>query len=233
MPEARIGKAIHSAMEHVLLGKSLFDAGQRARKGLTNSSEEQRFDALRPGVEIFIERVDDFRRRRQVDRQLVEFRLAMREDGTSTSFYANDAYFRGILDAAFLFDSNQVAVIDHKTGQRSFRSTITEQLEGYAVLAAAYFRTLQHLWLGIYWVSDAQLEWSDPVHIQTVREQLLPRVLDNIEAAALAVDDGPRPNPGVWCERCGYRTVCPAGQRVRFESVEVNPDEPNPGEDND
>lgn len=220
MPEARIGKAVHAAMEQVLHGTPLFDAGEGARQSLTNEREERRFDALRPGIEIFIEHVDSFRQRRQVDRQLVEFRLSMREDGTSTTFYASDAFYRGIVDLGFLFDVDQLAIIDHKTGQRSFRHSIVEQLEGYAVLAGAYFRHIEHLWIGIYWVSDAHLEWSEPVQMSEVREQFRPRVLDNIEAAALAVDDGPRPNPGVWCERCGYRTVCPAGQKVRFEPVE-------------
>ena len=225
MPEARIGKAIHAAMEQVLHGTSLFDAGDGARQSLTSVREEQRFDALRSGIEIFIQHVDTFRRERRVDRQLVEFRLGMREDGTATTFYAGDAYFRGILDAGFLFDVDQLAVIDHKTGQRVFRHSVVEQLEGYAVLAAAYFRHIEHLWLGIYWVSEAHLEWSEPVQVSEVREQLLSRVLDNIEAAALAVDDGPRPDAGVWCERCGYRSVCPAGREVRFEPVEPSHEE--------
>lgn len=220
MPEARVGKAIHSAMEQVLHGASLFDTGESIRQSLTTAHEERRYDALQPGVEIFIEHVDAFRRDRQVDRQLIEFRLGMREDGSPATFYASDAFFRGILDLGFLFDVDQLAVIDHKTGQRSFRHTVIEQLEGYAVLAAAYFRHVAHLWLGIYWVSDAHLEWSEPVQVSEVREQFLPRVMANIEAAALAVDDGPRPNAGPWCERCGYRSVCPAGREVRFEPVE-------------
>lgn len=225
MPEARVGKAVHAALEQVLLGAPLFDAVEEARKNLRTPLEEARFDAIRPGVELFVERVDGFRRRRRVRRQMVEVPLAIREDATSTTFYAGDAYFRGILDAVFVFDDDQLAVIDHKTGQRSQSHTIVEQLEGYAVLASAYFRQVSRVWLGIYWISPTFLEWSEPVQVEQVQSELLPHVLDNIEAAALAVDDGPRVNPGVWCERCNYRTICPQGQEIRFEPVDDQMDD--------
>jgi hypothetical protein len=53
----------------------------------------------------------------------------------------------------------------------------------------------------------------------------MPDVLDNIEAAALAVDDGPRPNPGPWCDRCSYRDRCPASKELRYEPVEYYEDD--------
>ena len=220
MPEARIGNAIHTALEHVLQGKPLFESTQNARQTMRNQYEEGRFDAIAPGVGIFAEHVEDFRRTHSVDRELIECRMGIREDGAASKFRGRGTYFRGILDAGFLFDGNQLAVIDHKTGQRSLRHTIAEQLEGYAVLAAAHFRQVQHLWLGVYWVSSAHLEWAEPVQIDDVHERFLNNVMDNIEAAALAVADGPRPSTGPWCERCGYRTVCPAGRDIRFEPVD-------------
>jgi hypothetical protein len=36
--------------------------------------------------------------------------------------------------------------------------------------------------------------------------------------------DAPRVNPGSWCERCNYRSICPAGREVRYEPVEEDPD---------
>ena len=54
---------------------------------------------------------------------------------------------------------------------------------------------------------------------------LVPDLLDNIEAAALAIDDGPRPNPGPWCDRCSYRAVCPASRELRYEPVEYYEDD--------
>lgn len=226
MPEARVGKAIHAAMERVLQGAPLPNAVEEARQTLDSDRETARFDAIRAGIQQFVDRVDSFRRRRRVNRQFIEFPLAIREDLTTTTFYSGDAFYRGILDAGFIFDDDNLALVDHKTGQRLSLGSIGEQLEGYAVLTAAYFRNVRRVWLGIYWVGPAELEWEGPVQLSDINQYFLPRVLDNIEAAALAVDDGPRPNPGAWCERCNYRSVCPSAQEVRFEPVDD--DEPEP-----
>jgi CRISPR/Cas system-associated exonuclease Cas4 (RecB family) len=226
MPEARVGKAIHAALEQVLLGTPLFDAVAEARQALDTERETARFDVIGAGIQPFVERVDRFRRRRRVNRQLIEYPLAIREDLTTTTFYARDALYRGILDVGFIFDDDNLALVDHKSGQRAGQRTIAEQLEGYAVLAAACFRSIRRIWLGIYWVASAELEWDRPVQSSDINQYFLPNVLSNIEAAALAVDDGPRPNPGSWCERCNYRSVCPVGKELRFEPVDDEEPEP-------
>ena len=226
MPEARVGKAIHTALEHILMGTALFDAVAEAREKLADEHEIARFDAIGIGIRPFVERIDEFRRRRQVHRQAIEFSLAIREDLTNTTFYSGDAFYRGILDLAYIFDDDNLALLDHKSGARFGQRTIVEQLEGYAVLAAAYFRNVRRIWLGVHWVRSGEIEWARPVQTSDVNQYFLPNVLDNIEAAALAVHDGPRTNPGAWCERCTYRSICPVGREIRFEPVDD--DEPEP-----
>ena len=46
MPEARIGKAIHVALEHALQGTPPADAAAKARADLTDEHELHRYDAL-------------------------------------------------------------------------------------------------------------------------------------------------------------------------------------------
>ena len=93
------------------------------------------------------------------------------------------------------------------------------------ILGAIVFGVgLSRVWLGVHWVADAEVDWVQPLSIAEIQNDLAPRVLANVEAAALAVDDGPRSNPGVWCERCNYRSICPTGIEFRFEPVD--PDEP-------
>jgi len=225
MPETRIGKAVHDALERALAGATPVMALAAARELVPEGIERARFDHLTEGMPRFLERIEAFRRRRRVGRELVEFSLAVRENLTSTQFYAGDALFRGVFDLGFLYDDGNVAVIDHKTGARVPNLNITEQLEGYAVLAAAWFRPVRRVWLGVHWVGDAEVDWVRPLAAADVLHDLVPRVLANIEAAALAVDDGPRANPGVWCERCSYRSVCPSGIEFRFEPVDD--DEPD------
>jgi len=225
MPEARIGKAIHKALEQALMGTALAEAQAAVRAELPSETEQRRFDALATGIPAFTGRLAQFRRRRRVARQLVEYSLAVREDLSATQFYSGDAYYRGVLDLGYLFEDDSIALVDHKTGQRIPGSSIADQLEGYAVLAAAAFRHVRTFWLGIHWIAERAVEWSPAIPPATIHDRLVPDLFDNIEAAALAIDDGPRPNPGSWCDRCSYRELCPASRELRYEPVEYEDDE--------
>ena len=226
MPEALIGKAIHSALETALQGTDVPEAVAEARKILDNEHDVRRYDSIAVGVQPFIDRIAAFRRQRPIRRTMIEFTLAVTEELTATQFYSGDAFYRGVFDAAYVYDET-MALIDHKTGFRLHARTITEQLEGYAVLAAAHFRNVRRYFLGIHWVADSDVEWARPILPSEINQRFLPNLLDNIEAAALAVHDGPRPNPSVWCYRCNYRSMCPAAQEMRFEPVDD--EEPDPG----
>lgn len=225
MPDTRIGKAIHVAIEQALGGLPPEQAALVARGGLEEGDAE-RFQALCAAIGPFLDRMASFRQRRRVNRQLVEFELAVREDMSPTHFHAGDALFRGICDAGFLYDDTQLAIIDHKTGFRVASHRIAEQLQGYAVLGSAHFRGIRRIWLGVHWVADAEVEWSQPIGHQDVRERYQGALLNNIEAAALAVDDGPRPEPGLWCGRCGYRSICPTAYEARYEPVDDELEDP-------
>ncbi|HUH04685.1 MAG TPA: PD-(D/E)XK nuclease family protein [Kofleriaceae bacterium] len=219
MADARIGKAVHSALEHALQGTLPQLAIRDARAELPDEDEQRRYDLIAAGVEPFLDRVASFRRRYRVNRQLVEFSLAVRADFTATQFYSGDAFYRGLFDVGFLYDDN-LAIIDHKTGFRIASHRITEQLQGYAVLSAATFRGARRFRLGVHWVADNDVEWAPAIDHAEINQRLLPQVADNIEAAALAVNDGPRPDPGMWCGRCSYRSICPAAYALRYEPVD-------------
>lgn len=225
MPEARIGKAIHKVLELVLMGTPIQEAITATRDALPSEIEQVRFDTLTPGIPAFTSRLAQFRRRRRIARQLVEYSLAIREDLSVTQFYSGDAYYRGVLDLGYLFEDDTLALVDHKTGQRIPGSSIVEQLEGYVVLSAAAFRHVRTFWVGVHWIAERAVEWAAPVSPSTVIDRLVPELLDNIEAAALAVSDGPRPNPGPWCDRCSYRELCPASRELRYEPVEYYEDD--------
>lgn len=220
MPETRLGKAIHKAIELVLQGTPIPEATQKVRADLPSEHEQIRFDRMATTIEPFWTRIQAFKKRKRVARQLVEYSLAVREDLSVTQFYSGDAYYRGVLDLGYIFSDDSIALVDHKTGNRIPGSSITDQLEGYAVLAHAAFKHVKRFWLGVHWVGERAVEWSKPVEPTFVKNELVPQVLDNIEAAALAVDDGPRPNPGTYCDRCSYRDLCPASKEHRYEPVD-------------
>jgi CRISPR/Cas system-associated exonuclease Cas4 (RecB family) len=229
MVEARIGKAVHATLERVLAGIQLSIAKDEGAGELSTEEELGKFEVLCARIPAFLGRIDQFRRSRRVGRQLIEAQLAVRAEFTPASFYAGDAYFRGIVDLAYFYGDGNLALVDHKTGVRRPNIDVAEQLEGYAVLAAATFRSMRKLWLGIHWVGLGEIEWAPPLSRAEVNQRLLPRVQSTIEAAALAVLEGPRTNPGPWCEFCSYRSVCPVGREIRFEPCDEA--EPDPGVD--
>lgn len=224
MPEARIGKAIHAALEHALKGAPMAVAMAEAKNMLDGELSDDKLDRVAEKITAFLSRIHNFRERRRVSREAVEVQIAVRDNATSTAFFAQDALYRGVLDAAFTYDGGNVAIVDHKTGFRLKSLRIADQLQGYAALAAAHFRNVRRVWLGIHWVNDAAVEWAPALAATDIQTEIWPRVVESIEAAALAVEDGPRPAPAEHCLRCSYRTICPAGKEVRLEPVDDDPD---------
>ena len=209
-PEARIGKGVHKALENALRRMELPAALASGRALLESEEERARFQALAPGVERFLARVDAFRARRRVRSELVEHRLGLDASFGPAGFSARGVFFRGVLDAVFVYDDGVLAVLDHKTGARREGVDHMAQLESYAALAAAHFAGVRRLWLGVHYVAEAEVTWAPPVDLAEVTARMLPRLEAAIEAAGLAVAEGPVPRVSPWCQRCSYRSICPA-----------------------
>ena len=189
MPETRIGKAVHKSLELALGGMQVPLSVNEGAGDLDTSDEEDRFRRICQNIPAYLERIQDFRKRHSVGRQFVEYRLAMDVQGASTAFYAKNAFFRGVLDVAYAYNEGCFALVDHKTGMRQPNSNITEQLEGYAVLASRCFRHVRKIVLGVHWIPSGDVDWSPPLTPEDVEERLRPRLLASMEAAALAVAD--------------------------------------------
>lgn len=207
--DARLGKAIHAALEAALGGMGLGEALKRGRKDLVHDEEQARFDELSVAVSKFAERIEGFRARRRVQRELVEHRLAVDASFMPTGFNSRDAFFRGVWDVGFVYDNGALAVVDHKTGARRALAEYADQLQGYATLAAAHLAQVKKFWLGVHFVVDAAVEWSEPMLPENVRSVLIPRAMEQIEQAARLVSEGYGPRPSGWCKRCSYRSICP------------------------
>lgn len=224
MPETRIGKAVHKSLELALAGMLVPLAVDEGVTELANRDEEDRHRRICQNIPAYLDRIDAFRKKRQVGRQFVEYRLAMDAEGQSTAFYAGNAYYRGVVDVAYRYGEGCLALVDHKTGMRQSNANIVVQLESYAVLALCAFRNLRKVILGVHWVANGIVDWAPPLSPEQIHDELRPKVLANIEAAALAVHDGPRCHESPWCERCSYRSVCPQAQLARFEPIDPDPE---------
>ncbi|HKA89252.1 MAG TPA: PD-(D/E)XK nuclease family protein [Haliangiales bacterium] len=221
-PETRIGKAVHAVLEAALARAPLADALAAGRRELMSDEERARFAELGVGVDKFLVRIDGLRRRRRVRAELIEHRLALSFDLSPTDFVAKDAFFRGVWDAAFLFEDGVCAVVDHKTGARRGVADYADQLKGYAVLAAKHLE-VEKVWLGVHFVADAAMEWTPPASRREVEGAFAPRLLATIEDAAGHVA-GSAPQPSTWCRRCSYKSICPAMRAAAAELPEPAPE---------
>ena len=228
-PDTRVGKAVHAALEAVLLHAPVDRALATAREELLHDEERRRFDTLAGSVRKFRERIDAFRGQRRVRTELVEHRLAVNSELAPTGFFARDAFFRGVWDVGFLYDDGCLAVVDHKTGVRREIFEFSDQLEGYAILAAAHVAQVKKVFLGVHFVADAAMEWIEPIGLDAVRRDFAPRVVAELEQAARELAGGPEPRPSGWCRRCSYRSICPATRRV--DRAAWTPLEPDPDAD--
>lgn len=219
-PDTRLGKAVHATLEAVLKKMPVAEAIAAGRLGLLHDEERTRYDELAGPMARFGERIDAFRARRRVRTELIEHRLAVTFDLSPTEFVAQNAYFRGVWDAAFLFDDGVLAVVDHKSGVRRPGADYADQLGGYATLAAAHMGAVRRVWLGIHFVADAALEWTPPLAMAQIRSEVMPRLLAYIEEAARAVKDR-RPHLSTWCTRCSYRSICPALRAAATVAAEL------------
>jgi CRISPR/Cas system-associated exonuclease Cas4 (RecB family) len=222
-PETRLGKAVHGALEAVLLRTPVPDALATARRDLPDE-ERARFDELGANVAVFAARIETFRGRRRVRSELIEHRLAITFDFAPTEFVAKNAFFRGVWDAGYLFDDGVLAVVDHKTGVRRPGADYADQLGGYATLAAAHLAFVRKVWLGLHFVADAAMEWTPPLDVAEVRARVAPRLAAYIEEAAQAARRR-EPRVSTWCTRCSYRSICPA---MRAAALAAELPEPPP-----
>ena len=229
-PEARIGKAVHRALEGLLTRTPLDDALAAGRRELLHPEEARRYEERSAGVRRFGERIEAFRRRRRIHAATVENRLAVTADGKPTPFHASDAFFRGVWDAGFLFDDATLAVVDHKTGVRHLITEYLDQLEGYALLAAAHHPHVRCVWIGIHFVADAAMEWWPPLSVGEVRSKVAPHVAALVEEAAVQIADGFPARPGALCRWCAYRSICAEGRRAAPPDPEAS-SEPVDGDD--
>lgn len=214
--DARIGKAVHAALEGALEGVEAPPEDARVesalasgRKALLGPDEEARYDVLAGGVRDFTRRVAGLWARRRIRNVFVEHKLAVTADLEPTGFMMPDAFFRGVIDLGFRYDET-LAVIDHKTGMRHALDVFSDQLDGYALLSVANMGHARRVWLGLHFVGQSALDWCPPLGADAIRTDVTPRVIAQIEEAAVAVGGPAVPRPSGWCARCSYRSICPS-----------------------
>jgi len=158
----------------------------------------------------FVTRIGQFRRRRRVRASSSSIARCARGSDDDAVLLGR-CVLPGVLDLGYLFEMTRSRWSITRPARGSPQLD-RRPARGYAVLAASAFRHVKR--------SGSASTGSRSARSSGARR--FPRGGDRSagsrsprqhRAAALAVDDGPRPNPGSWCDRCSYRGICPRATR--------------------
>lgn len=228
-PSSKVGSAVHSVLEHLLL-----DHTRDVRELCANSvrehrltSEEQRtVETKLSDITSFVSRIRRFKEANGVTKELMEHKCAIGVDFNGVPFQDNKkALLRGVLDHMMITKDNIAIVIDHKTGRKKAIQEHATQFFAYMLLVAANF-DVAGVQCAINYVGDEQLSWFKKPNgdagvwlredIYRLRTWLTHYLNTNAhELSLLAQCDEvaeAKTSQHILCGWCGYLNDCPDGQ---------------------
>jgi CRISPR/Cas system-associated exonuclease Cas4 (RecB family) len=177
----RHGERIHADLEHRLINQ----------KPLTYDTEQyevlcQTIEVLATGGELHAER-----------------QLCLNENLTPTSWYANDAWLRSILDVLILKDDEAI-VMDWKTGKR--RPDFT-QLQLFALQVFKHFPEIKSVKSSFVWLRH--MEMDTEVFTVDKTNLMWADMLSRIERIQQSLDNDNWPaKPSGLCNWCPAKNIC-------------------------
>lgn len=173
----RWGNVVHSAMENRLK---------------TGAPLAEDFKAYEPFVPAKSGRL----------RGLVEYKLGIRQDGTSCDFFAEDVWGRGKLDFALVdHEQHTAAIVDWKTGK--VRED-PDELEIFALLLKAKYPALEKITGWYVWLKECKM---GKVWDLSDTNGKLAQVKHRLERVQHAADmDAFEPRQGPLCPWCNVKT---------------------------
>lgn len=219
-PEARVGSAAHKAMELVLRGESLqraFTVSSVDNKLTTKEVEDLMM--FQGTIQDFMKRVARFQEKRPAKKQFVEHKFGLTVDLKPTTFFGENVFFRGTWDYALHLESNDLVIIDHKTGQPPPVDAVTgeadiskyqNQLNVYALAGRVSLPRIQGVQAAIHFMRDGSLAWGAYISLNEIDDQVTNWFVKYLNDAVAALQ--PKATPGWYCGFCGYAGKCPAYQ---------------------
>jgi len=210
---ARIGSAAHEAIEWVLKGKyDLKEALRRTviKTALTSPEMDDVF-ALAYSLQAFLERLNKFKKKYEVNEQKVELRFGLTADFEKVPFFDKSGrlFFRGVWDLCLRVQDDQLVIIDHKSGQVKDISEYHDQLSMYALAGLSIFPGITKVHVALNFMQDATgLHWGTPQSAQEVRENALPWFVAHLNKAGESAEQNTA-RKGYWCSFCEYTKMCP------------------------
>lgn len=226
-----VGKAAHSILEKCVLGKPIEECFKLTRSEyknvITEEEWEEQVSTLEYNIQKFQDRIDAFSVHTLIKRALQELRIGMTKDLQPTGFFAEDVWFRGVIDLALQLEgSKDVIYIDHKTGAPAISGlkNYKGQLNTYKILFHFGIEKTSGAQAGIHFIRDGELYLDDYVDHKTIEGELVNSLLYDIECAIEKTKGLGffKHIAGPHCEWCDFKTSCKAKELVELEKNTKN-----------
>jgi hypothetical protein len=239
---ADVGTTAHRILEHVVLGKSIDEAYALTKKEHCNVdfltikkghavlSEEKWAESivtLEGSIMAFKEKLETFERNHTINRKLTELRLGVTRDWKPTTFFADNVYFRGIIDLIIEIETEpgyapDGLIIDHKHGGGEFGGGVRnyeQQLDIYKPLYHFGYRKLSGATAGINFIKAGHTAYGEYDDAETIEKKLLSKLEWLIEGAIDTVKELGffKHIRGNHCQYCVFNDQCKAGDLKKNE----------------
>jgi len=234
---ADVGTTAHRILEHVVLGKSITDAFaitkrehccvpiEILKKGTANLTELQWQTSIIPlenNIITFKEKLEAFERNNKIKRMLTELRLGVTKDWKPTTFFANNVYFRGVIDLIIEIETEpgyapDILVIDHKHGGGEFGGGVknySQQLDIYKPLYHFGHQKTSGAQAGINFIKAGNTAYDNYVTAEEIENALLKKLEWLIQGAIDTTAEAYgyfKHIRGTHCQWCEFNDVCKPG----------------------
>jgi hypothetical protein len=220
-----VGKAAHRIIELNLGGKKLEQAYRLTREEfratITDEQWAENLETVEYNLIRFKERIDDFEKQHGIKRIFQELRIGCTENWEPTGFFADDVYYRGVIDLIIQLDNNDIVVLDHKFGTSAAMGlrNFQDQLNVYKVLYHKGVAPIEGATCGIHHIREGEIVLDDYVDKDTIENSLLNRMEFSIQGAidTLLELGYFKHVAGNACKYCDYRDDCKAGKLKDLE----------------
>jgi len=212
--ESRAGVAVHAALEMALGGTDVNRAFRHAADKLElTSNERDELQTFYEQVEKFVKRIEQFKLKRNIHpaNVLIERQLGVTTEFKPSPFFGKGVFFRGVVDFAMLTPTNELIIIDHKSGKQKELSYYEAQFKAYCIMGMAVYPQIRGVQTAVNFIATDKLEWAPFVSAETIRTEYWPWLIQYLTKACekLITEPTPTPTKGWYCSWCGYKPICP------------------------
>lgn len=220
-----VGKAGHKILELMIAGKCIEDAYKATQKEyeatITKEEWEDHLDTVEYSIQKFMDRLEDFEKSHGVKRFLQEIRIGCTKDWEPTGFFADDVFFRGVVDLVIQLNNNDIIIIDHKFGPPAAMGirNFQDQLNVYPVLFHKGIQPIRGAQVGINFIKDGETTLGNYVSAEDIEDSLQPRLDFFIEGTIDGVKELGffKHIAGNTCKYCDFKAECKAGEFKQLE----------------